>query len=564
MPTVSRRALLRIPDPLQALTPPAPVNAPSAPSRPALVLSGDLTPYTGPWTAAHAAHLLRRTTFGVKKAQLDALVALGSANAAVDHVLNVPAGLPAPPVNNYNNPDYTDPIVPAGETWVDAYFELGAEPYRIESWRGWWFDRMIEGPANIEEKLVLFWHNHFATQTEIVLSGAAAYRHNQLLRQHALGDFKAFVKAVTLDAMMLRYLNGYLNHKNAPDENYARELQELFTVGKDTADQYTEADVVAAARVLTGWRINLLPTPQFLDTYFDYTAHDTGAKQFSAYYNNTVIAGSLNGEAELDALLDMIFAKEHVSKFICRKLYRYFVYYEIDAAIEANIIAPLAQIFRDNGYAIQSVLEALFKSEHFFEAYATGCFIKTPMDIYIGTLRSFNLSLPASTPFDEFVQRYIISYWGREMSMLPGDPPSVAGWPAFRQPPGYYRFWISGDTMRNRNVLTDIFAFVGIESPNDKLQIDHVAFAAQFGNPGDPNALVDDVVRLLLPVDLSPVKKTALKGILLSGQASDAYWTSAWTDYVNDPANQMAYDTVWLRLALLHKYIMNLPEFQLS
>ena len=525
-----------------------------------LTLSGDLTPYNGPWGFDQAVHLLRRVTFGARKDYADQLVNLGSADAAVDAVLDLPQTQPDPPVNNYNSTDYTDPNVPPGQSWVTAAIDIEAEPYRIESWRGWWLNKMIHDPANIREKMTLFWHNHFATESSIVTIGRLVYQNNALLRDNALGNFKELVRAVTLDPMMLVYLNGFLNHKDSPDENYSRELQELFTIGKDNPNHYTEDDVVAAARVLTGWRIN----PVNADVFLDLTAHDTGNKQFSPFYDNTVIQGSLDAGGELDALLDMIFAKNEVAEFLCRKIYRYFVYYHIDQTIEDNIIQPLAQIMRDNNYEMKPVMEALLKSEHFFDALYTGCYIKNPIDQIAGLLRNFNTEYTPSTLSDDFLMHLYLNYTANSMQMLPGDPPNVAGWAAYRQFPVYHRIWVSGDTIRNRNVYSDTMSLFYYETTNDQLNIDHVAFAEQFDTPADPNMLLDDTIRLLLPHDLTAAQKLLLKSILLSGQSSDFYWTLAWNNYTNNPGDQMAYETVRFRLALLHKYIMNLAEYQLA
>ena len=528
-----------------------------------LTLQGSLDPYQGPWTRAEAAHLLRRTTFGLKKAHLDQMLALGNAQAAVDAVLNVPTALPAPPINNYNSPDsippYADPNVPSGQTWINAPFDIEAEGYRIESWRGWWLNRMVEGEANIQEKMTLFWHNHFATKTEALFWGKPIYKHNQMLRENALGDFKSFVKKVTLDPLMLYFLNGRLNNVAAPDENYSRELQELFTVGKESSSTYSEDDVVVAARILTGWDVDING-----NTVFRQQAHDAGFKVFSSFYNGTIIQGnSTNGSAELDALLNMIFQKEEVSLFICREIYRFFVFYKIDAQVEAEVIVPLAQIFRDNNYEILPVMRALLLSEHFFDAVNKGCQIKNPLDVVVGVLRNYNLDLPSPTLYDEYFIRLSINYFCATLQMLPGDPPNVAGWQAYRQSPNYYRVWISSDTIRNRNILTDVIAFVGVDVGTEKLIINHIAFAAQFSNPGDPNLLIDETLALLLPMPLSVVKKTFLKSILLSGQQSDYYWTDAWISFVNNPTDPMAIQTVWYRLASMHKYIMNLAEYQL-
>jgi uncharacterized protein (DUF1800 family) len=541
----------------------APFQAQELPEVPSaahkFTFNSGLTPYTGPWGRVQAAHLLRRTGFGVKKTDLDQLAGLNMMDA-VAQVLTPAAAPPPHPVNNYNNPDFTDPAVPAGETWVNATFDGDSEGYRLESWRGWWFDRMLAQEGGITERLTLFWHNHFSTQTEIVYWGRSMYEQNAKLRANCLGNFKEMVKLITIDSAMLIYLNGYLNQAGAPDENYARELQELFTVGKDNPDHYTEDDVVAAARVLTGWTINFPSTESF-----NYAvAHDFGDKQFSAFYNNTVITGTPLAEQELDAMLDMIFAKNEVSEHICRKLYRWFVYYDITPTVEINVIQPLATIFRDNNYEIKPVLKALLESEHFFEAAQSGCFVKTPVDIALGTMRSFNTTFTGTTPLDSFQLQYYMSYYLAEMRMRPGDPPNVAGWQPFRQVPQYYRLWINGDTIRMRNLFTDIMIAYYLETDNDRLNFDILAFAAQFNDPANPNTLVDNILELLVPQALSPLKKIVLKSILLSGLPNDSYWTDAWTSYVNNPGDDMAKEVVYTRLRNLLLYMTRLPEFQLA
>lgn len=529
-----------------------------APTQKLALMSG-LNPYTGPWGYAQVAHLLRRTGFGLKKSEVDSFLTM-NANSAVNKLLTTPGNLPAPPVNNYNNPDFTDPIVPSGQTWVTAPFNPDAEGFRIESWRGWWYDRMLQPETTILERMTLFWHNHFATQTELVYWGRSVYEYNQMLRANALGNFKTFTKEVTTSSMMLIYLNGYLNKAGAPDENYARELQELFTIGKDNPNHYTEDDVVAAARVLTGWRVDFPNT----GTYHFPIEHDFDDKHFSSFYGGVTIPGSADGNAELDALLDMIFARPEVSEHICRKIYRWFVYYEIDDTIEQNVIQPLAEIFRNNNYEIKPVLETLLKSEHFFEAAQTGCYIKTPVDIAIGALRTFNVVLPDSTPWDALVMRYYLTIYLSDMSMTPGDPPNVAGWQPFRQTPQYYRMWINGDTLRNRNLFTDILTAYYIETDNDQVSIDLLAFAAQFSAPSNPVALVDEITKLLLPQPLSAAKKFLLKSILLSGLPTDNYWTAAWDAYVANPDDPMVVEVVKSRLLAMHLYLTRLPEFQLA
>ena len=543
---------------------------PVPPAATMVTLGGGLDPYQGPWDAEQVRHLLSRTMFGVKKSDMDLLLGM-SMEEAVDYLLDVDNTPLDPPVNNYyqdgleEDDGYEEPNVALGETWVNEPYNEDGEGYRIESFRGWWINQMIEQKTDIREKMTLFWHNHFATQTNQVFFGKFNYNHNEKLRANALGNFKDLTKIITLDEQMLIFLNGYLNGKDAPDENYGRELQELFTVGKDGDDLYSEDDVYQAARVLTGWSLNFASDDW--ETVFYLSEHDQGDKQFSSFYNNTLIEGGTDGEAEVDALLDMIFAKEEVSKHLVRKIYRWFVYYKIDDTVEQDIIEPLAALFRDSGYEIKPVMEKLLKSEHFFDALNKGCFIKTPVDIVIGTLRSFNLSLPDNPLWDEFVMQYVLGVLMFDMQMLPGDPPNVAGWQAFRQVPQYYRIWINSDTARNRNIYTDVMTAVGIEPYNEDSEtmiIDHIAFASQFDEPSNADKLIDDIVKLLLPQPISDSKKGQLKSILLSGLPNDSYWTVAWFDYLNDPTDPMALEVVNVRLTFLLNYILKLPEYQLA
>lgn len=538
-----------------------------------IILNGGLEPYNGPWDVEQAAHLLRRIGFGVKKADLDLLLGM-TTDEAVNHVLNIVQ--PAPddvPLNNYyypgdiQNPEdgYDDPNVDPGQTWINAAYDNAAEGYRTESFRGWWFEQMLKDDASIREKMTLFWHNHFATQTAAVFYGRVCYEHNQLLRQHCLGNFKTMTKEVTKNVLMLFYLNGYLNVKEAPDENYARELQELFTIGKDNPDHYTEEDVVAAARVLTGWTIDgYLTGPH---TVYYSPNHDTGNKQFSAFYNNTVIqgvGGPNGGDQELDALLDMIFAKNEVAEYLCRKLYRWFVYYNIDATTEANVIQPMAQLLRSSGYEIKPVVEALLKSTHFFDALNKGCFIRTPVDYVIGTMRSFNLAIPAGTLWDDLTLKFVLRYFMESMQMVPGDPPNVAGWQAFRQSPLYYRMWINSNTVNNRNFYVLAMFSGELNTVNGVvMQLGSIEFASQFSNPGDPNVLIDDINKLLLSQPLSDTKKAYLKSILLTG-LDDSYWTTAWNLYLSDPSSEMAAAVVRTRLNNMLVVAMLLPEYNLA
>ncbi len=507
-------------------------------------------------------HLLKRTLFGVKWADL-----LAFSGKSLDVIVNTLLStdpIPSPPVNNYNDSGYTDTNVPLGQTWVTAAYGDGtANGRRIGSFKAWWTGLMINQPATLQEKMVLFWHNHFSTQTSTIDDARYIYNHHALLRTYALGNFKQLVKQVTLDPAMLVYLNGNLNNKNAPDENYGRELQELFVFGKGPNSKYTEDDVKAAAKVLTGYVVN----PLTISSSFNSARHDTGNKQFSAFYNNTIITGKTgnNGATELDDMLDMFFKLDETALFICRKLYRFFVYYDIDATTEANVIAPMAAIFRAANYDIVPVLKALFTSAHFFDSVNRGCMIKSPIDYTVGLCREFGIVFPPPT---DYVNQYIMFDFVRIQAAFVeqniGDPPNVAGWPAYYQVPQFHELWINSDTLPKRNQLTDYLVAIGYSRNGKKIVIDTVAFANSLSNPADPNSLINDVLTLLYTIDSSQKLKDFLKSILLSGQISDHYWTDAWNAYKANLNDAMTKGIVTTRLQAMFKYMMNLSEYQLS
>ena len=521
-----------------------------------------LTPYSGPWTRNEVQHLLKRTMFGSTKADIDYFITR-TIDQAVDELLNPTAPLPAPPLNDYTTPD---PGVAAGTTWVNNYtLDDAINMGRRASFKKWWAGLMINQDRSIREKLTLFWADHFGTETNTIGLANFVYRHNNLLRQSCLGDFKKLIKDVTIDAGMLRYLNGYLNTNTAPDENYARELQELFTLGKGPTVVYNEPDVRAAAKILTGWRIN----PTTYEVFFDPTKHDTTAKTFSSYYNNTTVAGQsgANGALETDELINMIFQKEEVSKYICRCIYRWFVYYKIDAGTEADVIEPLATIFRSSNYNIHTVLSTLFKSEHFFDVLNQGCLIKSPVDEVVSCLREFKVVFPdAATAYaDAYGMWNYVRNWLATMGQDIGDPPDVSGWPAYYQEPSFHEIWISADTLPKRNQFTDTMIGNGYTRNGKKLIIDAVAFTQTLPNPGDPNALIEDALAILYMVPLSDASKSQIKTqILLSSQTQDYYWTNAWMAFVANPTDQATYNIVNGRLKSLYQYLMNLSEYQLS
>jgi Protein of unknown function (DUF1800) len=308
---------------------------------PARTLSG-LNPYTGIWGKNEIVHLLKRTMFGAKKADVDYFATKTMAQT-VDELMNPTAPSPTPPIKEYVT-STTLGVVPdtnilQGTTWVNDINSDGTvQSQRRGSYKKWWTGVLLNQDRSIREKMIFLWTDHFGNEATDVGNINWVYKQHELIRQFSLGNYKQLVQAITKDMAMLRYLNGYLNTATAPDENYGRELQELFTLGKGPGSQYTEADVKEAAKVLTGWQVN----GTTYQTIFTSSRHSTANKQFSAFFNNTVIqgrTGATAGDLELTDLINMLFAQQEVAKYLVRKFYRWFVYYEIDAATETNVIA---------------------------------------------------------------------------------------------------------------------------------------------------------------------------------------------------------------------------------
>jgi uncharacterized protein (DUF1800 family) len=543
------------------------------------VLSG-LDPYTGTFGDSEIKHLLRRTMFGATQKDI-AFFKGKTATQAVDFLLQSVAA-PAPPINNYSvmYQDYkgtndqdkvlttfelapTDKYVKLGETFINAQYDENTEYYRNISLKGWWLDNAIHQQPNIAEKLLLFWTNHIPIQMLMVYHASFSYKYLTTLRTHSLGNFKKMVRDITTDPAMLFYLNGTFNEKTAPDENYARELQELFCVGKGPGSKYTEDDVKAAARVLTGWK-SLYNQPL---SYFQAPAHDTTDKQFSAFYNNTVIKGRLgnDGAQELDDMLDMIFNTNEVSKHICRKLYRFFVYSQIDDTTEQLIITPLADLFKKGNYEIKPVLEKLLKSQHFFDVLNQGAMLKSALDYTIGLCREFDVPFPAATDYANYHNTYAsMYYWNSDMLMAIGDPPNVAGWPAWYQKPALDHYWINTASLPKRGQNADTMLYWGYGTWfKHEGGMNVLDYTKKIPNAENPVALVEFLCQKMSVLPLSKETKDALRNILTYNQAQDYYWTNAWNAYLAAPTDVMKINDVKWRLSSLYQYLFQLEEYQL-
>ncbi len=526
-----------------------------------------LEAYTGDWTKFQAAHLLRRTTFGPTIAEIDKAVELGL-QGTLDRLFRS-RPLPEPPINHINN---NDPNVPIGETWIEAPYlaNVNLRNYRIQSLHAWTVGILLNSGMSIIEKMTLFWHNHFVTERTEVNDPKFQYVYITLLREYALGNFRELTKRITIDPSMLRYLNGNQSTRNNPNENYARELLELFTIGKGPQiapgdyTNYTENDVLEIARVLTGWVITGFNTQNpdvKVGSEYRNARHDLGNKTLSHHFDNQVISDM--GDEEYKHLIDIIFQKKECALFIARKLYRWFVYYTITDDTENNIIKPLADQIVQDDYDISPTLLTLLGSEHFYSHCVCGTMIKHPVDFIISLMRQSEWQAPGNMNLQ---YRYWLLAFNTltPLQMVYYNPPSVAGWKAWYQEPAYYQNWLNSVTLPVRADFVKTLIYTGLRVGNNPFaNISVTDWVARTSNPSAVNSLLEDIAVQLFPRPLTEQKKVFLKDILIPG-LPDYVWTTEYNNYLSDPTNPVLANIVTEKLNTLIATMMQMPEYQLS
>lgn len=225
----------------------------------------------------------------------------------------------------------------------------------------------------------------------------------------------------------------------------------------------------------------------------------------------------------------------------------------------------MANLFRTSNYEIKPVLKVLFSSEHFFDPVNRAGLIKSPVDLCIGLAREFNMVFPdASDYVNQYFMHDYIRTQASNMQQNIGDPPGVSGWSAYYQEPQFHELWINADTLPRRNQFSDVMIGNGYTRNGKKINIDILAFVSALSNPANPNTIINDSLEILYTIDITQQVREFLKSILLSGQTSDSYWTDAWITYKANPSNTTNRNIVLNRLQAMYKYLMNLPEYQLS
>ncbi|MFC5497549.1 DUF1800 family protein [Caenimonas terrae] len=353
---------------------------------------------------AQARHLLLRSGFAPTQAEVDRLVGQGAVQA-VDGIIAAartaasrnppPAFVDAPPPSPPRLLDTRE----QRQAWRQQQLREG------QDLKAWWMSEMVASPTPLAERMTLFWHGHFATSQQKVVRSQAMWRQHQLLRAQALGNFAGLLHAVARDPAMLAYLDGASSRKEAPNENFAREVMELFALGEASqGGGYSEQDVREAARAFTGWSVERDDFAFRLRPAF----HDGGTK--------TVFGRS--GAFDGDAVIDLMLQQPAAARFITAKLWKEFV----SPAPQGPEFEAIADRFRASGYDISTVLHDLLLSDAFWATENRGALIKSPVELVVGAVRQFGLQPPDPLPL---VRKS--AQLGQNLLL----PPNVKGWPGY-------------------------------------------------------------------------------------------------------------------------------------
>ena len=371
------------------------------------------------WNRSTARHLLNRAGFGIPVERIGQIEKQGPRRAVQLMLAGQPGSDPVKP------PDWLGDVQTFRQLRKE-FKDLNQEQRRkrrmqkrrqerqaIERLKIWWLKRMLTSHHPLQEKMTHFWHGHFATSAKKVKSSFYNYDLNQTLRQHALGNFKTLLVKVSQSPAMLRYLDNQQNRKGHPNENFARELMELFTIG---IGNYTETDVKEAARAFTGWTVRK-------GAFFEnHRQHDDSLKTFLGH------TGHFNGYD----IIDILCQQSAMMEFICRKLWEFFVYENPDE----EVIHQLTQKFQQSRFELKPLLETMFTAREFYSPRAVRRQIKSPAQLLVNLIDQLDINL------DDARQKFLT----RALKQMGQDlffPPNVKGWPGNRA-------WINSNTLLAR------------------------------------------------------------------------------------------------------------------
>ncbi len=476
-----------------------------------------------PWNVSKIHHLYRRIAFGASKTEVLDALSQNNPSALVDQLINDAIAL-------------NTTLPPAWGFWNKDQFDNA--PLKIFEYRNSGKNQMINDllQNKVRERLTLFWSNHFVTEDDTYRSPAYQTQYYNLVQMHALGNFRDFVYDIGKSNAMLVYLNGDENIKDRPNENYARELYELFTLGVDNG--YTEDDIQETAKALTGY-VNTNDIP-WGDILFDPSKFNTESK--------TIFGQS--GNWGYDDVITILFQQRNtqLATFICAKLYTYFV----SPTCNDAIVAEMAQTFINSNYNIATVLKQLFKSEHFFNIEAIGSIIKSPCDLNLNFFNEISFTLPPNIDYIGFF-RNTVRILGQDVL----NPVDVEGWQGDED-------WVSPDLLIGR--WESIRYISGQAWMHNQEQFKNFIIGMPIGEASDGNLLVSTTdVSLVVRTILNYFFPRGINDLITFNEALGIFKIDGIPEnYYEDGTWTLGYPEVPQQFAALLNYIAEIPEFQLK
>lgn len=490
--------------------------------------SSTLAPYTTPLDELRAAHLYRRLGFSASVQTINDAVGQTAANLVdnlVDQALATPV-IPAPEWADWTNADYPDDDDLAGQL----------RRAHIEDFTTTYGNALISN--ELLDRMSFFWSNHFVTQLETYNCPQFLFYYINCLQRNALGNFKTFTSEIGLTSAMLYYLDGVRNRGNNPNENYARELYELFTLGE--GNNYTEEDIIETAKAISGYT----ERGEEGCTQVTFNPEDFNTE------NKTIFGQT--GNWGYDDVIDILFNEraDEIGWFICKKLYEFFVHPDStddSGGIAPQIIDGLAQTFVSSGFEIAPVLRQLFKSQHFFDETAIGVIIKSPADLYFNFLKETGFSYDDGTVINMIDSCALI---GQEFF----QPPEVEGWQRDRQ-------WINTNSMIGRWLTMEMYLEHFYQ--NDPNQFRELGLALS-GDDGmysnNPDVVAKPIIDKFTPKGLLTDADYEKAYIAFRSDVDENYYeggtTPSWT--------LLAWETGPSQVFLLLRHLSREPEFQLK
>lgn len=569
-----------------------------------------LTEKTTPLGFENALHLLRRTTFRPTRARALALANLTPVQA-LDQLFNFTTPALPKPIRPTDGQPYFADFNNQGVSYDNTYDTNNG----IDIANYWLYNSAKSD--TIQWKLALFLHSIYITTYSSV---SRSWDHAQLLLHYTNRNFKELAYKITINQQMIYYLGNYTNTKNNPNQNYAREFLELFTILKgiqvDAGNytNYTELDVQQAARVLTGFsaiyagdaRMNYLdkglstnvaghaPNPTnagwtYATTniptgYCVLSQHDTGNKTFSSAFDGQTIVGSnsLTGAYtvydELQAFINMVFAQPETAKNYARRLYRFFVKSEISQEVEDDIITPLANnlLSTQNSvtYNIEAAVRLLLQSVHFYDEEDTvardevfGGKVKSPMDLMLNFMNEANMTLvnPNSNPthYYNFFNLHRVRIW--QCGFLFQESVNVSGYPGYSDAPMYDKNWVTIATLNQRYNCGWVEQLLNGYNNNSYItRVDSPEFVRSSGYftvPTDPTVLLSEMFEVFFPSAPQGLRYGYFENALLNG-LSAANWAMTWNNWIADITNNTKKNAVRIPLDRLIKAIVKSTEYQ--